>query len=137
MNRPQIRLTLHFGFSLLLALVVTFAADDTNVIGGWVFTNLVGFGTAAPTPSTNGMTIQQTGNQVKGTLTVPRGGDCPLEGVINGSNIEFSVRRHTEAGDVVVEYKGTVQGATMHGTYRVRGQQSGTDIHWTAERSKT
>ena len=126
---------------LLLCLIFSagfiLSAADVNVAGNWIFPAAAGLrGAPASTPSTNGMVIQQNGSKISGTLAVPRGGESRIEGTIRGNHIAFSVSRHTVAGDVAVDYKGTVEGAGMQGTYRVRGQQTGTDIHWTAERAR-
>jgi len=139
MNRSRKSLALHFGFAILVSLsicLIAFAADSSNVGGSWVFTNQAGRGSPA-TPATDGMVIQQNGNKIKGSLAAPRSGNSQLEGEMNGSSIRFTVKRHTEAGDVVIDYQGTVQGTSIRGTYRVRGQESGTDLHWAAERPKT
>lgn len=122
---------------LFLSAGLFLSAADANVAGGWVFANVVGLrGAPASTPATNGMVIQQNGNKISGTLTVPRGGESRIEGSMNGNHLEFAVTRHTAAGDVIIDYKGTVEGATMKGASRVRGQESGTDIHWSADRAK-
>lgn len=139
MNRPLTGHALRFSLAIMLCLsnrALTLAADSPNIDGSWVFTNQAGRGAPA-TPATDGMVIQQSGNKIKGSLSAPRSGNSQLEGEMNGSSIRFTVKRHTETGDVVIDYQGTVQGTIMRGTYRVRGQESGTDIHWAAERPKT
>jgi hypothetical protein len=126
---------------LLLCLILCagfiLSAADANIAGTWIFPAAAGLrGAPASTPSTNGMVIRQNGTKISSTLTVPRGGESPIEGTISGNHIAFTVSRHTVAGDITVDYKGTMEGASMQGTYRVRGQETGTDIHWTAERAK-
>src|ERR1700722_7864808 len=105
---PIIAAVVIFAMSLCLCLVVR-AADQTNVAGSWVFHALGGFaapGSAAPAATTNGISIEQNGSKIKGTLTVPRGGTSPFEGTVDGNNVHFIVKRQTPGGEVDVEYKG-------------------------------
>src|SRR5579864_6545605 len=88
MNRSPIRT--HAGLAVLLGFSVCFlalAADSANVGGNWIFANVAGLAVATPTPATNGMVIQQNGNKIRGTLTVPRGGESTFEGTINGNHL--------------------------------------------------
>ena len=114
------------------------APAPANIAGNWVFEQQAGLAVEGrgPTAATNGMVIQQTGDKIKGTLTVPRGGDSPFEGKVDGNNVQFTVKRKTVAGDVSIDYKGIVTGDSMKGTYRVTGQMTGTDVHWVAMREK-
>ena len=52
-------------------------------------------------------------------------------GTLSGNNIDFTVTRQGRNGDVKVEYKGTVDGDTMKGTF-MQGQNP---VDWTAKRS--
>jgi hypothetical protein len=50
---------------------------------------------------------------------------------VAGKDITFTVTRQGRNGDVKVEYKGTVDGDTMKGTF-MQGQNP---VDWTAKRS--
>ena len=80
---------------------------------------------------TRDITIVQEGNKIKVTMPGFRGGD-PItgEGTVEGNAIEWKVVRQTPMGEMVMEYKGTVDGATMKGTFAMRDQ----DIEWTAKK---
>ena len=60
------------------------------------------------------------------------GPETPLDGgTVNGKDITFTVTLTGRNGEVKVEYKGTVDGDTMKGTF-MQGQNS---VDWTAKRS--
>jgi len=50
---------------------------------------------------------------------------------VSGKDITFSMTRQARNGDVKVEYKGTVDGDTMKGTF----MQGTNSVDWTAKRS--
>ncbi len=120
------RLLLGVCAALLVSGLAAMAADDANVAGSWQMTFEGPRGTINQT-----LSIEQDGAKIKGTLKGPRG-DAPLEGSIKGNDISFSVKRDTPNGQMVIEYKGAVDGDSMKGTMS-GGRFSG---DWTAKRGK-
>ena len=113
----------------LFALVVMVAQAQAaaKVAGTWEMSNQGRNGV-----QTNTLTITQDGGTLKGTMKGMNGMEIPLEnGTISGNNIDFTVTRMGRNGEVKVEYKGTVDGDTMKGTFQ-QGQNS---VDWTAKRS--
>jgi len=72
----------------------------------------------------------QTGSSLKGTLSIPI--DCldgaKVTGEVNGNSIEFG----SVQGQCHVEYKGSVNGDQMSGTYEISQGQGGT---WKASKA--
>jgi hypothetical protein len=58
---------------------------------------------------------------------------APLVGTVTGNNITFTVTRQGRNGEQKIEYKGTLEGATMKGTVMM-GQNS---VEWTAKKATT
>jgi hypothetical protein len=59
-------------------------------------------------------------------------GDGPVTGTITGNAIDFSIKRTTPNGDFTIEYKGTVAGDNMTGSFTM-GDNTRT---WSAARQK-
>ena len=114
---------------LVLALgVITQAQAPAKVAGTWVMTNQGRNGVVM-----NTLTITQDGATFKGTMKPETGNELTLDGgTVSGNNITFTVTRQGRNGEVKVEYKGTVAGDTMMGTFQA-GQNS---VDWTAKRSQ-
>ena len=112
----------------ILALAV-WAAD---VSGTWEIS----------TPGRNGqmmtrdITIVQEGNKIKVTMPGRPGPNgepgTPVvgEGTIEGNAIAWKIVRQGPQGEMVMEYKGTVDGATMKGTTKRMDQE----VEWTAKK---
>ena len=112
----------------ILALAV-WAAD---VSGTWEMS----------TPGRNGqmmtrdITIVQDGNKIKVTMPGRPGPNgepgTPIvgDGTIEGNAIAWKIVRQGPQGEMVMEYKGTVDGATLKGT-TMRGDQ---EVEWTAKK---
>ena len=117
-------------FAVLFAVTfvgVIQAQAPAKVAGTWTMMNEGRNGV-----QTNTLTITQDGGTIKGTMKGMNGMEIPLEnGTVMGNNIDFTVTRMGRNGDVKVEYKGTVAGATMKGTFQ-QGQNS---VDWTATKS--
>jgi hypothetical protein len=109
--------------------VATEALDrPAKVAGRWELTDQ---GSRGPASAVT-LTIEQIGNQVKGSRK-PRGGAAAaLTGTIRGNQIQFTVSVHAPSGDSALEYAGTVEGDTMKGTVKT----SGTGVEWAAKRIK-
>jgi hypothetical protein len=108
-------------------VVIAQAQAPAKVAGTWTMMNEGRNGV-----QTNTLTITQDGGTIKGTMKGMNGMEIPLEnGTVMGNAIDFTVTRMGRNGDVKVEYKGTVDGAAMKGTF-MQGQNS---VDWTATKS--
>jgi hypothetical protein len=117
---------------LAILAIVTVAVWAADVAGTWTMT----------TPGRNGqmmdrdITIKQDGNKI--TVTMPGrpgpngepGEPIVGEGTIDGNAIQWTIVRTTPQGEFKMEYKGTVDGATMKGTYMMRDRE----VEWTAKK---
>lgn len=113
-------------FSLAFVAVVR-AQAPAKVAGTWTMTNQGRNGV-----QTNTLTLKQDGATLTGTMKGENGMEIPLDsGTVTGNMVDFVVTRMGRNGQVKVEYKGTVDGATMKGTFQ-QGQNS---VDWTAMRS--
>jgi hypothetical protein len=82
------------------------------------------------------ITIAQTGDKIKVTMPGrPNQDGTPgepivAEGTLEGNAIQWTVVRQTPQGEMKMEYKGTVDGATMKGTVMRMDQE----VEWTAKK---
>jgi hypothetical protein len=120
--------------ALALLAVLTLAAWAVDVSGIWIMS----------TPGRDGqmmereITIAQDGNKIKVTMPGrPAGpGGAPgepvvAEGTIEGNAIQWAiVMQRPDGQEMRMEYKGTVDGATMKGTTMRRDQE----VEWTAKK---
>lgn len=109
------------------AVVAGAQGKAANVAGAWKITQAGRNGDV-----TNDLTITQSGGTLTGTLKTQQG-ETPINGTIDGNNIDFTVKRTTPNGEMTNEYKGTVDGDTMKGSVAM-GQRS---VDWTAARAKS
>ncbi len=100
------------------------AADNAKVAGTWEMTMEGRNGTV-----TNTLTIEQTGDKIKGTMKTQRG-ETPFEGTVKDKEISFTITRQTPNGEMKQEYTGTVEGDTIKGKVKT-GQN---DRDWTAKK---
>jgi len=117
---------------LAVAAILTLAAWAADVSGVWIMS----------TPGRDGqmmereITIAQTGDKIKVTLPGrPNQDGTPgepmvAEGTLVGNAIQWKVVRQTPQGEMILEYKGTVDGATMKGTVN----RMGNEVEWTAKK---
>ena len=114
--------------ALALLAVLSVAAWAVDVSGTWALTSPGRDGT----PMTRDITIVQEGTKIKVTLPPgPRGGDpLTVEGTLEGNAVAWKVVRQTQQGEMIIDYKGTVEGDSMKGTMS-RGDQQ---IKWTAKK---
>jgi hypothetical protein len=114
--------------ALAIVTILTLAAWAADVSGTWEMSS----------PGRNGqmmtrdITIVQEGNKIKVTLPPFREGMEPIvgEGTIEGNAIAWKIVRQGPQGEMVMEYKGTVDGATMKGTMKRMDQE----VEWTAKK---
>lgn len=114
-------------FALVSGTRAQTSADVTNIAGTWEMT--------AEGPQGNTMTqtltIEQDGSKIKGTIKAQRG-ELPFEGTVEGNKLNFTAKRSTPRGEMVMEYSGTVDGDSIKGTMKTpRGERP-----FTAKRSK-
>ncbi len=108
-------------------LVIPMSALQANVAGDWEISSEGPRGTR-----TTNIHIEQDGEKI--TVTMPGmrgGGEIKAEGTIKGNDIEWSITRQTQRGDITITYKGTVEGNTMSGTVQMGDFGS---REWTAKK---
>jgi hypothetical protein len=115
-----------------IAAILTMAAWAADVSGKWDIS----------TPGRGGemmtreISIEQTGNTIKVTMPGRPNQDGtpgePIvgEGTIDGNNIQWKIVRQTPRGEMTMEYVGTVDGATMKGTFKMMDRE----VEWTAKK---
>ncbi|HSA97164.1 MAG TPA: hypothetical protein VLJ16_14005 [Acidobacteriota bacterium] len=117
---------------LSIAALLAVAALAADVSGTWIMSS----------PGRDGQmmerefTIAQDGNKIKVTMQMPGrpGGEARTmegEGTVEGNAIQwaFSFQR-PDGTEMKMEYKGTVDGATMKGTTT----RMGNEVEWTAKK---
>ena len=98
----------------MLTMSLPAVAEDAAKVGGtWEMTSQGRQG-----PQTSTLTIEQTGNKIKGTLKGARG-EAPLEGTVDGSKVNFTIERDTPNGKFTANYAGTVDGDSIKGTVKM------------------
>jgi hypothetical protein len=117
---------------LSLAVLMTVAALAADVSGTWVMSRPGRGGEMMESD----ITIVQTGNAIKVTMPGrPNQDGTPGEpivgdGTIDGNAIQWKIVRQTPRGEMTMEYKGTVDGATMKGTFAMMDRE----VEWTAKK---
>lgn len=101
--------------ALALGTAASAMAADAMLAGTWNLKIVSPQGNRMPS-----MTLTQTGTQVMGTYKGMRG-DAPIAGTVTGNQFTLTVNIVTPDAKLVVQYKGTVDGTTMHGV-AVMGQ---------------
>jgi hypothetical protein len=107
------------GVVALAALSVLAQARQTDVSGAWEL--------VIETPNgemTSTVKFIQEGDKLTVSMTGPRGRETTGEGSIKGEEIQWSVVRDTERGQLTVVYKGAVQGGTMSGQAEIGGTRT-------------
>ncbi len=114
--------------ALAILAVLSLAAWAVDVSGTWEMSSPGRDGAMM----TRDITIVQEGNKIKVTLPPgPRGGDpIVADGTIEGNAIEWKVVRQGPQGEMIVNYKGTVEGDSMKGAM-IMGER---EIEWTAKK---
>jgi len=113
---------------LALSFAGIASAQNAKVAGTWTISNQGRGGVVMST-----LTITGDGAALKGTLKGANGMELPLDSItVTGNMIDFIVTRNGRGGTpVMVEYKGTVDGTNMKGTFK----QGDNDVDWTATKS--
>jgi hypothetical protein len=112
---------------LAIVAVLALAAWAVDVSGTWEMSSPGRDGEMM----TREITIVQDGEKIKVTMPGFRGGD-PItgDGEIKGNEIAWTIVRQGPQGEMVMEYKGTVDGATMKGTFKMMDRE----VEWTAKK---
>jgi hypothetical protein len=112
---------------LAIAAILTLTVWAIDVSGTWEMSTPGRDGAMR----TSDITIAQDGNKIKVTMPGFRGGD-PItgEGTLEGNAIEWKIVRQGPQGEMVMTYKGTVDGDTMKGTFTVMENER----EWTAKK---
>jgi len=114
--------------ALAVVAVLSLAAWAADISGTWALSRPGRDGAM----TTADMTIVQEGNKLKVTMPPgPRGGD-PItgEGTLEGNAIEWKIVRQGPQGEMIINYKGTVEGDSMKGTMSMMDRE----IEWTAKK---
>jgi len=114
--------------ALAVVAIVTLAVWAADVSGTWELSSPGRGGEMM----TRDITIAQEGNKIKVTMPSfrPEGEPMVGEGTIEGNAIEWKIVRQTPRGEMTMEYKGTVEGNTMKGTFKMMDR----DVEWTAKK---
>ena len=109
-----------------LSLAVAAIAADTDVSGKWKLTSKSPRG-----ERTSEVVMAQTGDKLVVTSKDREGNEVKSEGSVKGVEIAWTTKRVTPMGEMVIEYKGKVDGKTMSGAVDFGGMGSG---DWKAEK---
>ncbi len=114
--------------ALAVAAVFVLGAWAADVSGTWELSSPGRGGEMM----TRDITIVQDGTAIKVTMPPFREGAEPMvgEGTVEGNAIQWKIVRQTPRGDMTMEYKGTVDGATMKGTFMMMDRE----VEWTAKK---
>jgi hypothetical protein len=101
-------------------------AADTGVSGKWKMTSKSPRG-----ERTQEITLEQKGDALTVNSKDREGNDVKSEGTVKAAEITWSTKRTGPMGEMLIVYKGKVDGKTMGGTVDFGGMGSG---EWKAER---
>lgn len=113
---------------VLLAAAALAVAADAGVSGTWKMT----------TKSQRGersfdAVMTQDGEKLTVKTKDREGNDVTSEGTVKGAEITWTTKRQTPMGEMVITYKGKIEGETMSGTTQFGEMGSG---EWKAEKAK-
>jgi hypothetical protein len=112
----------------LVAVAAFAAAADTGVSGKWKMTSKSPRG-----ERTSEITLEQKGEALTVTSKDREGNDVKSEGSVKGADITWTTKRTGPMGEMVIVYKGKIEGKTMSGTVEFGQMGSG---EWKAERAE-
>ena len=96
---------------LLVAGAAIALAADVDVSGKWKVTSKSQRG-----ERTFDATLAQSGEKLTVTTKDREGNDVKSEGTVKGAEITWTTKRQTPMGEMVITYKGKIDGKTMSGT---------------------
>jgi hypothetical protein len=110
------------------ALAAAFAgrAGADDVSGKWKVTSK-----SARGERVYDLTLAQAGEKLTVTSKDREGNDVKSEGTVKGRDITWSTKRQGPQGEMLIVYKGTIDGKTMAGTTEFGQMGSG---EWKAEK---
>jgi len=125
MTRKNLSILLCLTVALALALP---AVAGEGVSGKWKMT------TKSPRGErTYDVTMEQAGEKLVVTSKDRDGNDVKSEGAVKGTDITWTTKRTTPMGEMVIVYKGKIDGKTMSGTSDLGQMGSG---EWKAEKAE-
>ena len=96
---------------LLVAGAAIALAADVDVSGKWKVTSKSQRG-----ERTFDATLAQSGEKLTVTTKDREGNEVKSEGTVKGAEITWTTKRQTPMGEMVITYKGKIDGKTMSGT---------------------
>lgn len=113
--------------ALAIMAILSIAAWAADISGTWEMSSPGRDGTMM----TRDITIVQEGTKIKVTMPGRQGGDpTTVEGTLEGNAIAWKVVRQGPQGEMIINYKGTVEGDTMKGTMSFTDRET----EWTAKK---
>lgn len=109
-----------------VAVALPAAADDVNVSGKWKMTSKSPRGERV-----SEITLDQKGEKLVVTSKDREGNDVKSDGTVKGADIAWTTKRTGPMGEMVISYKGKVDGKAMSGTVEFGQMGSG---EWKAEK---
>ena len=112
---------------LLLATAAIALAADVDVSGTWKMSTKSQRG-----ERTFDAVLTQAGEKLTVMTKDRQGNDVTSEGTVKGAEITWQTKRQTPMGEMVITYKGKIDGNKMSGTTQFGEMGSG---EWTAEKA--
>lgn len=113
---------------LLLAAAALAVAAGTDVSGKWKVTSKSPRG-----ERTFDAVLAQAGEKLTVTTKDREGNDVKSEGTVKGSDVTWTTKRQGPMGEMVITYKGKIDGKAMSGTVEFGSMGSG---EWKAEKAE-
>ena len=123
MTRRTVSILVCLTVALALALP---AVAGEGVSGKWKMTSKSARGERVAD-----IAMEQTGDKLVVTSKDREGNDVKSEGTVKGPEITWTTKRNGPMGEMVIVYKGKIDGKTMAGTVEFGGMGSG---EWKAEK---
>jgi hypothetical protein len=123
MTRKTVSILVCLTVALALALP---ALAAEGVSGKWKMTSKTPRGERV-----SEITLEQTGEKLLVTSKDREGNDVKSQGTVKGAEITWTTKRTTPRGEMVIVYKGKIDGKKMSGTSQLGDFGSG---EWSAEK---
>ena len=114
------------GVAFAVAVALPAAAADVNVSGKWKMTSKSPRGERV-----SEITMEQKGEKLVVTSKNREGEDVKSDGTVKGADIAWTSKRTGPMGEMVINYKGKIDGKTMAGTSEFGQMGTG---EWKAEK---
>ena len=122
----MIRRALCTAACVAFAAAVALPAADVNVSGKWKMTSKSPRGERV-----SEITLDQKGEKLVVTSKDREGNDVKSDGTVKGADIAWTTKRTGPMGEMVISYKGKIDGKAMSGTVEFGQMGSG---EWKAEK---